>query len=265
MLPKVCASADATAISVPMLVTGIPPRRYEEAETAPSGLARLASAGYMTAWITAQADPWFENERRNLVWVSKDGYDDVMLPILSAFLRRQDPRNKAVLLHLMDSHAAYLERYPPAIEPPGLDREQAEVLRYRRANDHTLALLSKIADILDDLPVPAFAVYVSDHGENLLADHNGLHFHIGARTTAKAAYVPSIAVWNSAFLHAADPAARLQRDLAASSLAHADVYNVWMNFAGIPVDLEPTSEPEILGKVRLSDLKGAVPCSALEP
>ena len=265
MLPKVCASADATAISVPMLVTGVPPRRYEEAETAPSGLARLASAGYMTAWITAQADPWFGNERRHLVWVSKEGYDDVMLPVVSAFLRRRDPRNKAVLLHLMDSHAAYLERYPPAAEPSGLDREQTEVLRYRRANDHTLALLSKIADMLDDLPVPAFAVYVSDHGENLLADHNGLHFHIGARTTAKAAYVPSIAVWNSAFLHAADPAARLKRDLAASSLAHADVYNVWMNFAGIPIDLEPTPEPEILGKVRLSDLKGAVPCSALEP
>ncbi len=265
LLPKVCASADATAISVPMLVTGVPPRRYEEAETAPSGLARLASAGYMTAWITAQADPWFENERRNLVWVSKEGYDDVMLPIVSAFLRRRDPRNKAVLLHLMDSHAAYLERYPTAAEPPGLDREQAEVLRYHRANDHTLALLSKIADMLDELPVPAFAVYVSDHGENLLADHNGLHFHIGARTTAKAAYVPSIAVWNSAFLHASDPAARLQRDLAAPSLAHADVYNVWMNFAGIPVDLEPTREPEILGKVKLSDLKGAVPCSALEP
>ena len=33
LLPKVCASADATAISVPMLVTGVPPARHDEADS----------------------------------------------------------------------------------------------------------------------------------------------------------------------------------------------------------------------------------------
>ncbi len=265
MLPKVCASADATAISVPMLVTGVPPPRYPDSETAPSGLARLGAAGYMTAWISAQNDPWFSDERHNLFWMSKGGYDEVMLPVMSAFLARRDPRNKAVVLHLMDSHAAYLDRYPPMDEPTGLDREQTEILRYHRANDHTLTVLSEIAAILDGLAVPAFAVYVSDHGENLLADHNGLHFHIGARTTTRAAYVPSFVLWNSAFLHAADPIARLKRDLTVASLSHVDVYDIWMSFAGIPTQLAPTPQPEILGKVRLADVKGAIPCSVLDP
>jgi glucan phosphoethanolaminetransferase (alkaline phosphatase superfamily) len=265
MLPKVCASADATAISVPMLVTGVPPARYREAETAPSGLARLGAAGYITAWISAQQDAEFRNEHDNLFRDLQGGYDDAMLPMVSAFLQRHDPRNKAIVLHLMDSHAAYLDRYPPTDEPSGLNREQIEVLRYHRANDHTLALLAKIAALLDSLPVPAFAVYVSDHGENLLADHNGLHFHIGARTTSEAAYVPSFVFWNGAFLQTASPYARLKDDLAPPSLAHADVFNIWMSFAGIPTALEPTEAPEIFGKVRLTDIKAAVACSILAP
>jgi glucan phosphoethanolaminetransferase (alkaline phosphatase superfamily) len=265
MLPKVCASADATGLSVPMLVTGVPPARHDEADTAPSGLARLGAAGYITAWISAQNDWWFRDEHDSLFRVIDKGYDDQLLPVVSTFLARRDPRNKAIVLHLMDSHAGYTDRYPPMDEPTGLDREQSEVLRYHRANDHTLALLSKIAALLDSLPVPAFAIYVSDHGENLLADHNGLHFHIGARTTAKAAYVPSFVFWNSSFRQAADPEARLKDDLAAPSLAHADVYKIWMNFGGIPTAVVPTNDPEIFGKVRLTDAKSAVPCSALAP
>jgi glucan phosphoethanolaminetransferase (alkaline phosphatase superfamily) len=265
ILPKVCASADGTALSVPMLVTGVPPARHEEADFAPSGLARLAAAGYVTAWISAQEDWWVQDEHHNLFRGWQAGYDDVMLPLVSAFLRRRDPRNKGIVLHLMDSHAAYLDRYPPMDEPAGLDRDQTEVLRYHRANDHTVTVLSKIAALLDNLPVPAFAVYVSDHGENLLADHNGLHFHLGARTSSMAAYVPSFVFWNSAFRDAADPPARLKDDLAAPSLAHVDVYNIWMSFAGIPTDLTPTKAPEIFGKVRLTDVKSAIPCSALAP
>jgi glucan phosphoethanolaminetransferase (alkaline phosphatase superfamily) len=265
LLPEVCASADGTAISVPMLVTGVPPARHDEAETAPSGLARLGAAGYITAWISAQDDWWFRDEHHNLFRVLDKGYDDALLPMVSAFLGRRDPRNKAIVLHLMDSHAAYLDRYPPMDEPAGLDREQIEVLRYHRANDHTLTLLAKIAALLDSLPVPAFSIYVSDHGENLLADHNGLHFHLGARTTAKAAYVPSFVFWNSAFRQAEDPQTRLKDDLAAPSLAHADIYKIWMSFGGIPTVVAPTKQPEIFGKALLTDLKSAVPCSALAP
>ncbi len=266
-LPKVCASADATAISVPMLVAGVSPEINDQAATAPSGLARLDAAGYATAWISNQDDNWFADEHRNLVWRSKGFagvHDDVVLPVMSAFLNRKDPRGKGLLVHLIDSHAAYIDRYPPLPEPVGLDAEQTEQLRYRRANEHTLMILSQIATMLDELPRPAYAVYVSDHGENLLADHNGLHFHIGARTTTEAAYVPSLVFWNAAFLRTFDPKTRLQRDLSAPSLAHVDVYNIWMNFAGLEVELAPTPNPRIFGKIRVTDSKSAVPCADLE-
>ena len=222
-LPKVCASADATAVSVPMLLTGIPPTRNEEAASAASGLARLDAAGYMTAWISNQGENVFESEHRNLVWRAGGAPDEIVLPIVSAFLNRKDPRNKGVLVHFMDSHAAYLDRYPPTPEPSGLDAEQAEQLRYHRANEHTLTILAQIGAMLDALPRPAYAVYVSDHGENLLADHNGLHFHIGARTSAEAAYVPSFVFWNEAFRKAYDPA-RAYRAILRRHRSHTSMF-----------------------------------------
>jgi hypothetical protein len=69
--------------------------------------------------------------------------------------------------------------------------------------------------------------------------------------------------WNDAFRQSLDPQARLQRDLSAPSLAHVDVYNIWMNFAGLDVDLAPTADPKILGKISLTDAKSAVSCADL--
>jgi glucan phosphoethanolaminetransferase (alkaline phosphatase superfamily) len=268
-LPKVCASADSTAISVPMLLSGTSPLASSDAATAPSGLARLAAAGYETAWISNQAgNNLFGDEHRDLFWMvegSSPQYDEALLPRASAFLETDAGSNKAVLLHFLDSHAAYVDRYPPLQEPEQLDREHLEALRYERANDHTLRVLASVAAIIDGLSTPAFVVYVSDHGENLLVDHNGIHFHIGARTTAKAAYVPSFVFWNDAYLRAFHPKDRLRPVLAAAALAHADVYRIWMNFAGLDAAIAATPDPQILGKANLTDPVGAVSCAALFP
>ena len=265
LLPKVCASADATAVSVPMLMTGVPPDHHLDVAVTPSGLDRLSAAGYLTAWISNQGE---RDDSRDFVW-SRNGFagalDDDLIPVMAAFLGGSDPRNKAAVVHLFDSHIVYASRYPPMPEPAGLDREQLELLRYQRANDHTLLVLQEIAAVLDLQRTPAFAVYVSDHGDNLLIDHNGFHYHIGARTSAKAAYVPSMVFWNSAFLKAEDPVRRLQQLRAAGSLAHSDIYHVWMSFAGLDDPLSPTPDPRILGTVQLADPRRAVSCSRLSP
>lgn len=267
-LPKVCASADATVISVPLLLTGTAPEHSGDAVAAPSGLARLASAGYQTAWISNQDDKLFSDEQRDLVWQAKgygNRYDDALLPIASAFLGWNPRRNKALLLHLWDSHAPYDEHYLPAPEPAGIDAERREALQYQRANDQTLVVLAKLAALIDGIATPAFVLYVSDHGENLLADHNGMHYHFGARTTAKAAYVPALVLWNSAFVRTFDPIERLRPLLAAPTLAHADIYQLWMNFAGLPDQLHVTADPKIMGKVNLTDQPGPVACATLAP
>jgi glucan phosphoethanolaminetransferase (alkaline phosphatase superfamily) len=267
-LPKVCASSDSTAISVPMLLSGTPPDHDRDVARAPSGLARLASAGYETAWISNQPEIFFEDEHRDLVWVAKGysrKYDEALLPVAKLFLNRNLQTNKALIIHLMDSHAPYDDRYPTMAEPEGLDEEQRDALQYQRANDHTLTVLSRIAFMIDALATPAFVIYVSDHGENLLTDHNGLRYHFGTRTSAKAAYVPSIVLWNSAFLRAFDPMERLRPLLAAPSLAHADVYHMWMNFALLPDRISITPDPKIMGKQTLTSDSRATVCADLLP
>jgi glucan phosphoethanolaminetransferase (alkaline phosphatase superfamily) len=267
-LPKVCASADATAISVPMLLTGTPPQFHDNANTAPSGLARLGSAGYETDWISNQETNFFADEKRDLLWVAKgyaSQYDESLLPIAAAALKRGQVRNRALLLHLMDSHALYEERYPRMREPDAISAEQQDQLRYRRANAHTLRVVEQVAGLIDGLDTPAFAVYVSDHGENILADHNGIRYHGGARTTTEAAYVPAIVLWNQAFGAKYAPNERLRQLLAAPQLAHVDIYRVWMSFSGLQADLSPTPEPRILGRVHLGDATGAIPCASLAP
>jgi glucan phosphoethanolaminetransferase (alkaline phosphatase superfamily) len=269
LLPKVCVSADTTAISVPMLMTGVTPVHHLDVPVTPSGLYRLGAAGYSTAWISNQGERLFADEPRNLVWTRNGfggGIDDDLVPVMAAFLARPDPSNKALVVHLTDSHVDYVSRYKPMPEPANLDREQLELLRYARANDHTLQVLYSVASLLDSQQTPAFAVYVSDHGENLLIDHNGLHFHIGARTSSKAAYVPSIVLWNSAFLQDEDAMQRLQPLRSPSSLGHGDIYHLWMNFAGVEdAPLTPTPDPKILGKVKLTDTRGPVSCTRLDP
>jgi glucan phosphoethanolaminetransferase (alkaline phosphatase superfamily) len=267
-LPQVCASADATAISVPMLLTGTTPEHHEEAATAPSGLARLGAAGYETSWISNQGAYFFHDEKRDLTWIAKgyaNQYDESLLPIAETVLKRPGSRNKALLLHLLDSHAAYEDRYPSMSEPASLNEEQLDRLRYRRANAHTLRILKQVAALVDGVSTPAFAVYVSDHGENILADHNGIRYHGGARTTREAGYVPAIVLWNEAFGRRYEPRERLAKLLAAAVLAHADVYRLWMSFSGLPADLSPTAAPRILGRTQRMDNTEAIPCAALRP
>jgi glucan phosphoethanolaminetransferase (alkaline phosphatase superfamily) len=267
-LPKVCASADATAISVPMLLTGTPPQFHDYADTAPSGLARLGSAGYETDWISSQGTEFFLDEKRDLLWVAKgyaSNYDDSLLPIAAAVLKRGHVRSRALLLHLLDSHAAYEDRYPTMREPNAITEEQLDQLRYRRANAHTLRILEQVAGLVDGLSTPAFAVYVSDHGENVLADHNGIRYHGGSRTTTEAAYVPAIVLWNEAFGRKYAPNERLRQLIAAPELAHADIYRVWMSFSGLQADLGPTPEPKILGRAHRTDSTGPIPCASLAP
>jgi hypothetical protein len=71
--------------------------------------------------------------------------------------------------------------------------------------------------------------------------------------------------WNSSFLRAFKPDERLRQFVAAPSLAHADVYNIWMNFAGLHAELSPTAEPKIFGKAQLTDRVSAIPCTSLSP
>ncbi|MBE7426723.1 MAG: hypothetical protein HS106_11935 [Ideonella sp.] len=98
-----------------------------------------------------------------------------------AFASRARP-SRAALLHLLGQHFHYADRYPPDLfgpEPGGLTADERETLRYQRAAEFGAKTLLEIAAVLDAETKPAFAVFTSDHGENLWSDGNRKRYHAG--------------------------------------------------------------------------------------
>ena len=278
-LPATCASAHGTHLSVPMFITGTPPEHVEDAKRAPSGLARLKAAGFATAWITNQDLSVFKDAGHDFAWMGpidyKYRYDDVLLPIaqmfaaplLAADASRASPR--AIVLHLMGSHFLYHERYPQkffAPEPAAMSEDALLELRYDRANEYGAYILTQIGALLDRSAVPAFAVFASDHGENLPSDRNGLLTHIGPRTSRWDGTTSSLVLWNKAMADTGLPQSRLARLRAANMIAHQDVYHAWMTLAGVEnAIVEPTPDPTIWANLDVGSDYRPVSCSLLKP
>lgn len=267
-LPVTCAGSNGTHMSVPLILTGLPPSEIKAArEDAPSGMARLKSAGFATAWITNQDRNVFQEKGHDYYWshpfnLELINHDEVMLPILKAFSgpllsdNANSQRPHAALLHMMGSHFEYIDRYPARMfssEPAGLTKEELEKLRYERSEEYGASVLARIADLLDQSRVPAFAVYTSDHGQNLLADKNGMMRHLGARTSIRDGTTSSLVIWNQSMAQTGKPAEVLQNILDAKMISHRDVWRIWMSLSGLddsPVkpDANPTTWASPEGK-----------------
>jgi glucan phosphoethanolaminetransferase (alkaline phosphatase superfamily) len=279
-LPRTCASANGTLMSVPMFLTGTTPSNYREADTAPSGLARLHAAGFRTALISNQGvGGGFWEDGHDYVWTSPQyghrPYDQVMLPLLETFAARltspeaASSKPMAAVLHMMGSHFVYSERYPEDLFPPfapDVPAKERNDLEYERANEYGAKNLAELAAFLDKIAVPAFVVYVSDHGDNLEHDHNGVIRHLGPRTTQQDGFVSALVLWNRAMMDTGRPIKALERIVRADVIAHRDVYLAWMALSGLEdVPVEPTKDPTTRARLNVGEGYRTVSCSALRP
>jgi glucan phosphoethanolaminetransferase (alkaline phosphatase superfamily) len=287
-LPPVCASHDSTETSVPMLITGVTPDRQREADEAPTGLSRLHSAGYDVGWIASGPQGLFAGPEifkgHGLFWHSKNTWllnggtpplDEDLLPVAKNFISPLTSSSytgnpKALVLHLWGSHAVYQDTYPKTLfspDPTGLSEEELENLQYDHSNEYGAKTLETVGEMLDDVKFPAFAVYTSDHGDNLLRDHNGLLRHLGARTSQAATMVPGFVMWNKAAAQSGIPRKVLSKIAKAQHLAQVDLYRIWMALSGLDgkATVIPTESPLVYGAVKLGDKYGPVPCSSLKP
>jgi|GEM_PF-3495660 len=282
-LPPACVGHDSTALSVPMLITGTTPDHQVEAKNAPTGLSRLQSAGYTVGWFASGTQIGFVGPEvtkgRGLYWDSFSGeaatYDEQLLPVTENFVNPlmddgYQGQPKALVLHIMGSHFAYEDRYPADLfpsEPTGLSDEDLENLRYDRANENTAKFLSELAHMIDKVKVPAIAVYTSDHGENLLRDHNGLLRHVSPRSSLAAYMVPVFVMWNEAEQKTGAPEKILSSVLNGQRIAQIDIYHTWMSLSGLDggETVKPTLDPLVYGAINLGDKFTAVPCSSLKP
>jgi glucan phosphoethanolaminetransferase (alkaline phosphatase superfamily) len=282
-LPTTCASSDGTHLSVPMLLTATPPDHEPEAASAPTILGILKAAGFKTAWLSNnEAGPQGRERGHDLYAgvanVNPDApagtplqhwkFDADMVPTAKEFAGSvQGPT--ALIMHAVGSHIPYEWRYPEGFfgpEPAHLGSDQLVELRYANSLEYEMRMILDVAAILDATNAPAFLIYVSDHGENLPSDHNGLLTHLGPRTSIIAGTVPAFVLWNKAMADSGKPAQVLSHLLAAKLIAHADVARLFLILAGEEEGpLEPTAQPKTWGRVSVGDRYAAVPCSELMP
>jgi glucan phosphoethanolaminetransferase (alkaline phosphatase superfamily) len=267
-LPDACAAGNGTAVAAPRLLTMSDPADERTSREGPTLLAHAKAAGAATAWISAQESLIVRESGHDIVTQlsssSEHGpHDDAAVLALRQFAETRRGRGaRAALVHLLGQHFHYVDRYPAdafGAEPAGLSPSELEALRYGRAAEFGARVLVELGRLLDDESEPAFLVFTSDHGENLLVDGHGKRYHSTAPGQLDTR-VPTLVLWNEAF--AATGRTRLLDAFRAPALiAHRDVARLWLALAGGPQDVRPTPRPMTwTGAPRT-----VTPCDELKP
>ncbi|WP_435625414.1 phosphoethanolamine transferase [Flagellimonas sp.] len=157
------------------------------------------SAGFETFWISNQAqfgaldniissiamktdNPIFVN---NVINSSPEAlfskaHDGKLLEPFNSALSKND-NNKLIVLHLMGSHNTYNKRYPPSFERfKGKDsRKDRLIAEYDNSVLYNDFVVDSVLGILDEYTSSnknrvASAIYVSDHGENVFDEKDGI-------------------------------------------------------------------------------------------
>lgn len=271
-LPDACAGGNGTFVSYPRLVTAVDVADEAGAARGPTLLAMAKAAGARTAYINNH-EIWVVPETghdftQKISSMDVNTFDEVAIEAMGDFLKRTEAPSKAVLLHLYGQHFFYEQRYPAALFPPepeGLGADALSELRYQRAAEYGTKVLLQAAEELDRLPVPAFLIFTSDHGEHLPSDGTGKRFHAGPISAQGDSVVPVLVLWNKAFRetgrqHSLD---RLSRET--GGIAHRDAARAWLVLSGHPGGLEPSPNPQTWGALDRGQRTGPVSCSELKP
>lgn len=150
----------------------------------------FSSAGYKTYWYSNQSQVglWdnivsaIANNSEEVGFVNAAGnssqevlhsrsYDGRLFePFVEAIEEEGD--KKLIVLHLLGSHAAYKKRYPKEFDQfKGEGSRNQLIAEYHNSLLYSDFVINSILNTLDTYSaktqIPAFALYVADHGENL--------------------------------------------------------------------------------------------------
>jgi glucan phosphoethanolaminetransferase (alkaline phosphatase superfamily) len=248
------ADANLTIAAVPILLTGMPPGRFDM-KAVRGNLVNLAEeAGYSTAWLMNQdphislligihADRMIYPPPISTLVAGHLPLDETLLP---EFRREIERRGKArfIGLHVIGSHWQYDSRYPPAFELFGSGRgltylsalsgrpDQRVVNAYDNSVAYSDWFLSQVIEQARKLTVPATVTYFSDHGEDLFA-LDGRSGH-GTATYSKHQFdIPAFVWFNSAYREAHPDKVRAVRENSAKEIRSHNVFYSVADLMGI--------------------------------
>lgn len=209
---KVCAAGGETELSVPMLLAPVRPGNFNEIFHTKGIFTLFREAGFHTYWVSDQVDGGKvmmfakeANEMKLLRDMDRFNNQSIFDMDLIYFLKdiiEKDTGNLFIIIHSMGSHFAYNQRYPDNynyFRPSGgkkLFQSGLSSLKQEYINGYDNAILyddvviDTAIHILRQANAISFLYYISDHGENLDDNGNGLFMHDPIRPTKYIAHVP---------------------------------------------------------------------------
>ena len=242
----VTAGADATVMSVPLLISRELPGHAQRVSSDSTFMHALAEAGFETHWYDVQNRQIAFPDAQHQDFAAHLGRDGpLLLPRLAAALERPAAL-KGIVLHANNAHDPYCDRFDRASAPYPVDcaatlqwdRQRLREIRlaYADAIDASVGFLNQVVTALDRRPEPVFLVYTPDHGEGLMDDSRGIVLHALRQATSWDTHVPAV-FWANRAWRDAHP--RQWAHLAAQMgqpLMHIDVVPTLLDAADVRYD-----------------------------
>ena len=243
----VTAGADATAMSVPLLISRDLPGHAQRVSSDSTFLHALREAGFETHWYDVQNRQIAYPDAEHQDFATHIGRDDaLLLPHLATALERPAAL-KAVVLHANNAHDPYCDRFDPARAPYAVDCARVSGpwdkaglrearLAYADAVDASVGFLDAVVAELDRRAEPVFVVYTPDHGEGLMDDARGIALHALRQATTWDTHVPAVFWANRAWREAHPSAWSRLASQVAQPLMHMDIVPTLLDAAGVRYD-----------------------------
>lgn len=209
----VASGGTMTILSVPQLITRANAPTYDLHKREKSILAAFKEAGYYSCWISNQSKYGLTG---NIGMHFNDGdtamycghgenegnftgsYDIMVVDDIKKMIATHPGKDVFMIIHLIGSHWRYVLRYPEEFQvfKPTSDRNSTLLQRppkeqivneYDNSILYTDHILATIAKELNQPGIKGSMMFISDHGENLDDNNDGLYFHsyIPNHVTAK--------------------------------------------------------------------------------
>ena len=253
--PHAYSQANLTSFSVPHILSRITAAGHDSIFSEKSLVEAFAEAGTATCWISNQhAGTYVDRILRtadSVYTTTKDATNEGNLDIyladqLNRYLQTTEHKSRFVVVHSLGSHWRYDLRYTDrfAVWQPSISDNFSQNLiqpqnrqlllnTYDNSILYTDYFLDSLISVLEHTHLPAFMLYLSDHGENLYDDERQLVLHGTYIGTEYEYNIPFIAWYSDEFAALHPEMAAALQDNRPKRFNSATVFHTMLSAAGI--------------------------------
>lgn len=206
------SQSNTTHKSVPLLMTPANADNHSLIYKCKSVVSLFKEAGFKTAYLSNHnyqqtfMDNYFGEAdiKVSIKDAALNSYDYALLDPLSEILWNHKDDDLFIVIHLYGSHFKYSQRYteefakflPDVVESISPEFKQQLVNSYDNSILSTDYVLHNIIESVKGCRTSSSVLYVSDHGEDLMDDHNLRFLHASPIPTFNQLHVPFV-IWFS--------------------------------------------------------------------